>query len=61
MAVVLARLRMPLIYLGLAAIALDSFVWDVPRWPLLALLAVAFAIYRGWGRCAGLRWRWPRR
>ena len=34
MAVVLARLRMPLIYLGLAAIAVDSFLW-----------AVAFAIY----------------
>jgi len=36
---------MPLIYLGLAAIAVDSFLWDLPRWPLLALLAVAFAIY----------------
>src|SRR5512133_2519199 len=45
MAVVLARLCMPLIYLGLAAIAVDSFLWDLPRWPLLALLAVAFAIY----------------
>jgi hypothetical protein len=45
MAVVLARLRMPLIYLGLAAILVDSFLWDLPRWPLLALLAVAFAIY----------------
>ena len=45
MAVVLARLRMPLIYLGLAAIAVDRFLWDLPRWPLLALLVVAFAIY----------------
>ena len=45
MAVVLARLRMPLIYLGLAAIAVDSFIIELPRWPLLALLAVAFAIY----------------
>ena len=45
MAVVLARLRMPLIYLGLAAIAVDSFLVDLPRWPLLALLAVAFAVY----------------
>jgi hypothetical protein len=45
MAVVLARLRMPLIYLGLAAIAVDVLVVDLPRWPLLALLVVAFAIY----------------
>jgi Peptidase family M23 len=45
MAVVLARLRMPLIYLGLAAIAVDSLLWDLPRWPLLCLLAVAFAVY----------------
>jgi hypothetical protein len=45
MAVALARLRMPLIYLGLAAIAVDSFLRDLPRWPLLGLLAVAFAIY----------------
>jgi hypothetical protein len=45
MAVVLARLRMPLIYLGLVAIAVDSFLWDLPRWPLLTLLTVAFAIY----------------
>src|SRR5918995_76764 len=45
MAVVLARIRMPLIYLGLAAIAVDSFLVDLPRWPLLALLAVAFAVY----------------
>jgi len=45
MAVVLARLRMPLTYLALAAIAVDAFVFDLPRWPLLALLAVAFAIY----------------
>jgi hypothetical protein len=45
MAVVLARLRMPLIYLGLAAIVVDSFLVDLPRWPLLALLAVAFAVY----------------
>jgi hypothetical protein len=45
MAVVLARLRMPLIYLGLAAILVDSYLWDLPRWPLLGLLAVAFAIY----------------
>lgn len=45
MAVVLARLRMPLIYLGLAAIAVDRFLWDLPRWPLLGLLVVAFAIY----------------
>jgi hypothetical protein len=50
MAVVLARLRMPLIYLGLAAIAVDSFLWDLPRWPLLALLAVAFAIYLRLGK-----------
>jgi hypothetical protein len=54
MPVVLARLRMPLIYLGLAAIAVDSFLWDLPRWPLLALLAVAFAIYLR----LGLAW-WP--
>src|SRR5512132_2441007 len=33
MAVVLARLRMPLIYLGLAAIAVDSFLWDLPHLP----------------------------
>ena len=45
MAVVLARLRMPLIYLGLAGIAVDSLLWDLPRWPLLGLLAVAFAVY----------------
>jgi Peptidase family M23 len=45
MAVLLARLRMPLIYLGMAAIAVDSFLWDLPRWPLLAGLAVAFALY----------------
>jgi hypothetical protein len=45
MAVVLARIRMPLTYLGLAAIAVDSFLVDLPRWPLLALLAVAFAVY----------------
>jgi len=45
MAVALARLRMPLIYLGLAAIAVDSFLRDLPRWPLLGLLAVAFAVY----------------
>ena len=45
MAVDVARLRMPLIYLGLAAIAVDAFLFDLPRWPLLALLAVAFAIY----------------
>jgi peptidase M23-like protein len=45
MAVVLARLRMPLIYLGLAAIAVDVLVIDLPRWPLLTLLAAAFAIY----------------
>ena len=45
MAVLLARLRMPLIYLGMAAVAVDSYLWDLPRWPLLALLAVAFAIY----------------
>jgi hypothetical protein len=31
--------------LGLAAIAVDRFLWDLPRWPLLALLVVAFAIY----------------
>ena len=36
---------MPLVYLGLAAIAVDSFLVDLPRWPVLALLAVAFAIY----------------
>ena len=45
MAVVLARLRMPLIWLGLAGVAVDSFLVDLPRWPLLALLAVAFAVY----------------
>jgi hypothetical protein len=45
MAVALARLRMPLIYLGLAAIAVDSFVIDLPHWLVLALVAVAFAIY----------------
>jgi hypothetical protein len=45
MAVALARLRMPLIYLGLAAVAVDSFLLDLPRWPLLGLLAVAFAIH----------------
>ena len=28
-----------------AAIAVDSFLWDLPRWPLLGLLAVAFTIY----------------
>ena len=52
MAVVLARIRMPLIYLGLAAIAVDSFLVDLPRWPLLALLAVAFAVYLRLGPCA---------
>jgi hypothetical protein len=25
--------------------AVDSFLVDLPRWPLLALLAVAFAVY----------------
>ena len=45
MAVLLARLRMPLIYLGMAAVAVDDFLWDLPRWPLLALFAVAFAVY----------------
>jgi hypothetical protein len=45
MAVAPARLRMPLIHLGLAAIAVDSFLLELPRWPLLGLLAVAFAIY----------------
>jgi len=45
MAVLLARLRMPLTYLGMAAIAVDSFLWDLPRWPMLALVAVAFAVY----------------
>jgi hypothetical protein len=45
MPIVLARLRMPLVYLGLAAVAVDSFVVDLPRWPVLGLLAVAFAIY----------------
>jgi hypothetical protein len=45
MPVILARLRMPLVYLGLAAVAVDSFVVDLPRWPVLGLLAVAFAIY----------------
>ena len=45
MAVLLARLRMPLIYLGMAVVAVDSFVWDLPRWPVLALLTVAFAVY----------------
>jgi hypothetical protein len=45
MAVALARLRMPLIYLGMAAMAVDSYLWDLPRWPLLALLTVAFAVY----------------
>ena len=45
MAVVLARLRMPLIYLALAVIAVDVVLADLPRWPVLVLLAVAFAIY----------------
>jgi Peptidase family M23 len=45
MAMVLARLRMPLIYLALAAIAVDVVLVDLPRWPVLALLVVAFAIY----------------
>jgi murein DD-endopeptidase MepM/ murein hydrolase activator NlpD len=45
MAVVLARLRMPLMYLGLALMTVDTFLWDLPRWPLLALLTVAFAVY----------------
>jgi hypothetical protein len=45
MAVALARLRMPLTYLSLALIAVDDFLWDPPRWPLLALLTFAFAVY----------------
>jgi Peptidase family M23 len=45
MAVLLARLRMPLIYLGMAAVAVDGFLRDLPRWPVLALLAAAFAVY----------------
>jgi Peptidase family M23 len=45
MAVALARLRMPLTYLSLALIAVDAFLWDLPRWPLLALLTVALAVY----------------
>jgi len=53
MAVVLARLRMPLIYLGLAAMAVDSLLWDLPRWPLLALLTVAFAVYLRLGTVRG--------
>jgi Peptidase family M23 len=45
MAVALARIRVPLVYLGLAAMVVDSFLWDLPRWPLLAFLTVAFAVY----------------
>jgi hypothetical protein len=45
MAVTLARLRMPLIYLGLVLMVVDSLLWDLPRWPLLGLLTVAFAVY----------------
>jgi Peptidase family M23 len=45
MAVALARIRVPLVYLGLAAMVVDSLLWDLPRWPLLAFLTVAFAVY----------------
>jgi hypothetical protein len=45
MAVALARIRVPLVHLGLAAMVVDSFLWDLPRWPLLAFLTVAFAVY----------------
>ena len=33
---------MPLIDLGMAAVAVDSFLRDLPRWPLLGLLAYWF-------------------
>jgi hypothetical protein len=59
MAVAPARLRMPLIHLGLGAIAVDSFLLGLPRWPLLGLLAVAFAIYLRVGTVRRPRWRWP--
>jgi hypothetical protein len=45
MAVVLARLRMPLVYLGMALILVDRHLRDLPRWPLLALLVTGFAVY----------------
>ena len=47
MAVLLARLRMPLIYLGMAAVAVDGFLWDPPRRPVLAAgPSLRFARYR---------------
>jgi hypothetical protein len=36
---------MPLIYLSMALILVDSFIRDLPRWPVLGVLVVAFAIY----------------
>jgi murein DD-endopeptidase MepM/ murein hydrolase activator NlpD len=40
MAVALARIRMPLIYLTLALMPIDSFIRDLPRWPLFGLIVV---------------------
>jgi hypothetical protein len=45
MALALARIRMPLTYLGLALVLIDSFIRDLPRWPVLGVMVVAFAIY----------------
>lgn len=53
MAVLLARVRMPLIYLGLAAMLVDSYLWDLPRWPVLGLVGVAFAVYLRLGTVRG--------
>lgn len=39
MAVALARIRMPLIYLTLALMLVDSSIRDLPRWPLARLPA----------------------
>ena len=45
MAVALAGIRMPLIYLTLALTLVDSFIRELPRWPLFGLIVVASAIY----------------
>jgi Peptidase family M23 len=45
MAVALARLRMPLVYLSIGLLTVDGLLWDLPRWPLLALFAFSLSVY----------------
>jgi Peptidase family M23 len=45
MAVALARLRMPVVFLSIALVAADGLLWDLPRWPLRALFVFSLALY----------------